>query len=392
VSPAGDLGALRTLAAAALGLVRRTRSGQLGLAQAATVIDPAMLPSPMRAEAAQELEAALRRSSEPLSARDVEKALKGAWRDGPKDVLDDFETEPAVVTPGAQVHRGVFDGSPVAVKVLRPGLPEIVRADLATAEALAGPLGAALPRSNARALLAEVRERVMDELDLEHEGQALRTFSRAVRGEDAVTVPRAIGELTHPGVLVCAWVDGTTVAERPPDDAVAFIRRFVAALGRAARNGVVHADPEPANVLLDGEGTLAFVDLGATRRIDPERYATALRALRAFTDGDDDTCAEAIESLGWLSREPALRAVALGRELAAPFLEGPVLLDAAALGDLADAALGRIAEVAELAGEVTVRPEDLWPLRSVATAVATIARLGVTADWPQLVLGALEDR
>ena len=80
------------------------------------------------------------------------------------------------------MHRGLLDAEAVAVKVLRPGLATSVRQDLALLELLAAPLGSAFPGIDPAAASAEFRERVIEELDLEHEAEVQRLFHRALRG------------------------------------------------------------------------------------------------------------------------------------------------------------------------------------------------------------------
>ena len=110
-----------------LRLARSAPSGRVLLAQLAAGIDPAWIPRPWGDDLASEFEGARQTALEPLSAKQVEQILKGAWGTRPRDELDHLETEPAAVTPTSQVHRGTLDGSPVAVKVLRPGLARSVR-------------------------------------------------------------------------------------------------------------------------------------------------------------------------------------------------------------------------------------------------------------------------
>ena len=114
------------------------------------------------------------------------------------------------VTPISQVHRGVLDGTPVAVKVLRPGLASSVRQDLALLEGLIAPLGAAFPAIDAGAILHEVRERVLDELDLENEAVAQRRFHRALaQPPRADRCPRrSPGSRTR----TCSSVSGSTAS------------------------------------------------------------------------------------------------------------------------------------------------------------------------------------
>ena len=100
------------------------------------------------------------------------------------------------MTPGAQVHRGSLDGKPVAVKVLRPGLAASVRQDMALLELLAGPLGSAFPGIDPAAATREFRERVLEELDLEHEAEVQRLFHRALRGHPFLSVPAPVTRLS----------------------------------------------------------------------------------------------------------------------------------------------------------------------------------------------------
>ena len=90
-----------------------------------------------------------------------------------------------------------------------------MRSELGLADALLRPLGAAFPRIEPAALLAEARERILDELDLEHEGSTQRSFHRALRRHPSLFVPAVHGALTHERVLVSDWVDGRPVLEAP---------------------------------------------------------------------------------------------------------------------------------------------------------------------------------
>ena len=63
-------------------------------------------------------------------------------------------------------------------------------------------------------MAAEIRERLGDELDYEHEAQAQRAFARAWRGHPFVVVPDVVTSLSRERVLVTEWVDGTRVRGR----------------------------------------------------------------------------------------------------------------------------------------------------------------------------------
>ena len=64
------------------------------------------------------------------------------------------------------------------------------------------------PGMDAKAMIAEIRERLTDELDYEHEAQQHRAFARTWRGHPFIYVPAVVTELSTEHVLVSEWVDG----------------------------------------------------------------------------------------------------------------------------------------------------------------------------------------
>jgi predicted unusual protein kinase regulating ubiquinone biosynthesis (AarF/ABC1/UbiB family) len=373
-----------------LRLARSAPSGRVLLARIAGGIDLEWIPRPWGDAIAVELAAAQAGAREAVSARRIEQALCEAWGARPADELDDFDRDPVAVTATRQVHRGVLDGAPVAVKVLRPGLARSVRQDLALLDALLAPLGAAFPALDARAVLGEFRERVLDEIDLEQEATAQRRFHRALRGHATLMVPAPVMRLAHAGVLVSEWVDGTPLSQAADrDPAAAQLVRF--ALGATAA-GIVHADPDPEDVLVLPDGRLAILGFGAWCEVDRDRVVLATAAFDAFLERDVDAFARAVEGLGWLPADRAPVALdvierALG-DLAGP---GPVRLDQDAVLGARNRLIDQPDAVVELILHGALPPQDLWPARGVARLFGTIARVGATGDWRELIGDALHD-
>lgn len=387
--PPQEFARLDALLNVGLGLARRAPSGRLLLARIADSIDLEWIPRPWGDEIAGELEAALAEAGEPLSGRDVHRVLRDAWGCAPQDELDDLDTDPVAVTPGAQVHRGLMDGEAVAVKVLRPGLAGSVRQDLALLELLAAPLGSAFPGVDPGAVTGEFRERVLEELDLEHEAEVQRRFHRALRGHPFLSVPAPIMRLCHESVLVSEWADGVSLWDAPDAD-VAAARLIAFGVGAPVSIGVSHADLHPDNVVVRPDGGLVILDFGATRRVDRERAAAAVEVLDAVVGGDGAALGAAMASLGWLPAEHGPAAAQLARhalgELGEP---GRARLDGAAVVAARLRALQRPELIGELLLAGSPPPEDLWPARGFAVMMATIARVGATGDWPALLRAAL---
>jgi predicted unusual protein kinase regulating ubiquinone biosynthesis (AarF/ABC1/UbiB family) len=366
---------LLTLTRAAVALARPTPSFQLALAAAQPLVAPELVGETW----AREMADAARRAGEPMERRAVERALRDV-----RDELEDIEWDPAAVTPTSQVHRATVDGDAVAVKVVRPGVAESRRSDLRVIDGLAGPLGAAVPGLEVGAVLRELRERLAEELDPEHEGDTARRLARALRGHPTLTVPMPVSRLTTDRVLVSEWMDGRPLA--PDGDggraaAEAVVRFHVG----SARFGLVHADPHPEHVLALGDGRFAFLDAAASRSVDAGRVDLGVAALDALRAGDAAALGEALQALGWLPAAAGPDALALAQELAPELLGGECVLDVALLVRMRDRVLGRLDAIAGLVLQARVAPEDLWPLRMLLGIGLVLAPLGVRADW--LALG-----
>ncbi|MDQ3608979.1 MAG: AarF/ABC1/UbiB kinase family protein, partial [Actinomycetota bacterium] len=344
-------------------------STRLALAHLAGVLPPgadAELPSDLR----RRLHAAADDGRVPMPPDHVERQLCEAWGsiDG---VLDELDPEPVAVRPGGQVHRGVHDDAPVAVKIRRPGLAPAVRGDLVLVEQAARMVAGAVPGIDVGGLLGEVRARVLDGFDLEHEASVQRSFARALRSSERFVVGRPVSELSAETALVTPWVDGTPLVALADDDRNAAARlgaahALVAFHLGAGRFGTVHADPDPRDALLTPDGRLAILDFGAVAHVPADRVELATAVLDALARRDGPGLARALDALGWLpgaTADDGAILLRLAERVLGPFLDGPSVLDVDAVGDIVERAGRAGPEAAALVQRARIQPQDLWPLR-----------------------------
>jgi predicted unusual protein kinase regulating ubiquinone biosynthesis (AarF/ABC1/UbiB family) len=254
-------------------------SGRVLLARLAELIDPSWIPPPRRERLWPKLEAAHEEATRPIPLATIAQILRDAWDGPPQNELRSFDQQPVAVTPTSQVHRGTLhDGSDVAIKLMRPGLPATVRQDLALADGLTVPLADAFPGIDSGALFAELRERVMDELDLEHEAAVQRRFHRALRGHPFLSVPAPVTRLSHPAVLVSHWAEGVPLSTLQEAERTQAANRLVAFIIGGFQEGMIHCDPNLDDVLVRSDGGLELLDFGATATI-PEDVLWPARAV-----------------------------------------------------------------------------------------------------------------
>ena len=176
----------------------------------------------------------------------------------PERAFATWDPEPIAAASIGQVHRAItHDGRAVAVKVQYPGIAETIEADLGNVALLRRMLKITAPIQDVDALLAELRERVTEELDYRREARTSRC-SPLLRGHPTIGVPGIVAELSTRRVVTSDLADGARFAElvtwsqAERDLAAETIYRFVfRSLYEAhAFNG----DPHPGNYLFPPAG------------------------------------------------------------------------------------------------------------------------------------------
>jgi serine/threonine protein kinase len=219
-----------------------------------------------------------------------------------RDLFDDIAEEPFALTALGQVHRAcTSDGDDVAVKVQRPGAAEAVEGGLRNLGLVSPIVKQLAPGLDAGAVLAEIRERIADELDYEVQAQHQRRIERRFRGHPHVHVPRVHTDISTRRMLVTEYAHGRRAdaglpeGERDRAGEIAF--RFF--LGLAWRDGIVAGDPDPDNCLIGSDGRLCVLDFGLLRDRDPASVAGERDGMRALAEGDADRAMAALTELGY---------------------------------------------------------------------------------------------
>src|SRR5919109_61566 len=184
------------------------RGAAMKMGQLASFIDTEYLPAEYR-ELYQEKLATLRTSAPAMPWSKVRKVLDEEYDEPCEDLFREIEHEAFAAASIGQVHRAVLpDGRRVAVKIQYPGIDAALRADLSNAGMILRLAKAIAPGLDAKAVAEELRERVLEELDYEHEAQNQRAFSRAYRGHPFIYVPDVVTRLSRNRVLVTEYIEG----------------------------------------------------------------------------------------------------------------------------------------------------------------------------------------
>ncbi len=185
------------------------KGGAMKMGQALSIFEAA-LPEEAAAPYREAL-TKLQDAAPPMEAAVVRRVLDEQFGRRWPERFREFEETPAAAASIGQVHRGVWhDGRAVAVKVQYPGAGQALLADFTQLSRLARLFSRLSPGIEMKPLLAELRERVLEELDYTLEADAQRGFAAAYGGDPDIAVPRVVA--SAPKVIVSEWLDGTPLA------------------------------------------------------------------------------------------------------------------------------------------------------------------------------------
>jgi predicted unusual protein kinase regulating ubiquinone biosynthesis (AarF/ABC1/UbiB family) len=266
----------------------------------------------------------LQESNPGMPWRNAERVLRTELGPGWRSRFERFDERPVAAASIGQVHRAVWEGRDVAVKIQYPGVREAILSDV-RAFSLASRAAALVARGVAMPpLVRELRTRLLEELDYEREAANQRRFAEAYPPDDAeVAVPRVMHATSR--VLVQTWLAGVPLARVATDGsqqqrnrAGELYQRFL--LGGPARCGLLHTDPHPGNFRLLDDGRLGVLDFGSCLALPGGLPRTFGRLITALLAGDDDDVLRALREEG-LVRPGADLEVAKLRDYLAPFSE-----------------------------------------------------------------------
>ena len=198
-----------------------------------------------------------------------------------------FEREPVAAASIGQVHRAsLTDGTPVMVKVQRPGVAEAVETDLRFVDDLAGVIHGRVPAVRRYALPQFAREFadiLHDELDYTVEAHNAEVMAELLSDNSSITMPRVIADQTTRRVLTTERLTGTrldpeSLRARGFDPRQIAERYALAILEMIFEHGFFHGDPHQGNVVVLDDGRVGFIDLGMVGRL-PSGSVRELREL-----------------------------------------------------------------------------------------------------------------
>jgi ubiquinone biosynthesis protein len=215
----------------------------------------------------------------------------------PFEVFRELEKEPFASASIAQVHRArLQDGTPVVLKVRRPGIREKIEADVRILEQLAALLEAENPearRYQPVAIVGHFARSIERELDLALEARNIERFAANFAEDPIIVIPKVYNEWTSAVMNVQEQIVGILGNDIAAVQAAGLDRKLLAARGAATVlrmiliDGFFHADPHPGNVYFLPGNRIAIVDFGMVGRLSPLRRNQVIDLLAGLARLDE---------------------------------------------------------------------------------------------------------
>jgi ubiquinone biosynthesis protein len=229
-------------------------------------------------------------------------------------VFRSFDVTPVASASVAQVHFAELpDATPVAVKVLRPNIGDVIEHDLAlmrTAAALVDRLWREGRRLRPREVVAEFDKTIHDELDLMREAANCAQLRRNFRLSPLLRVPEVYWDWTASEILVMERMAGIPIGRIADLVAAGVDLKRLARAGveifftQVFRDGFFHADMHPGNIFVGidaaNHGKYVALDFGIMGTLSERDKSYLAKNFLAFFRRDSHRVAMTHVESGWV--------------------------------------------------------------------------------------------
>lgn len=263
---------------------------------------------------------------QPFPGSEARAIIEHAYGRPTNEIFRSFDETPLASASIAQVHTAeTFDGRSVIVKVLRPGIKDVIGRDVSllyTIAELAERYWKDGRRLRPGEVVAEFEKTIYDELDLMREAANASQLRRNFQNSSLLYVPEIDWPLSRRNVMVMERIHGTPISNIDALREKGIDMKKLSESGveifftQVFRHNFFHADMHPGNIFVGDDGRYMAVDFGIMGTLNPQDQRYLAENFLAFFQRDYRRVAELHVESGWVPRgtrvdefESAIRSV-----------------------------------------------------------------------------------
>ena len=243
----------------------------------------------------------------PISTKEILKVIESEFNKPVGEIFESFSEQSIAAASLGQVHRAVFNGEDVVVKVLRPGIEKLIYTDLRILRMIVDFMFWVFPVHEVKILeiiIQEFSKIIREEIDLFKEAENAIRFRENFKENKNVIIPEVYLELNKRRVLVLKYYKGVKI------DQIDELQKLNLDIKKILENliliyshqvlidGIFHADPHPGNILVDDEGRIILLDFGMVIKIDEATKRELAKTAIAGANRKYDELIEGLSRLG----------------------------------------------------------------------------------------------
>jgi ubiquinone biosynthesis protein len=248
----------------------------------------------------------------PHAYAEVEKVFKREFKRAPEECYKSFEKEALAAASLGQVHVAYLqDGHKVAVKILYPGIREIIRTDMIIVRMAIRVYKWFVPVDSIENAYHSLVDLLKRETDYLHEARCMKRMADNFKDQEDILFPSVVDELTTRDVLTMTFMEGVKITNFEAFQELGIDRKQVATrliqafYKQMFIDRFFHADPHPGNFLVqlgdDGRPRIVVLDFGAISEAKDNLIDGLLDVVQGMFTGEADKLIDGFLTMGFVA-------------------------------------------------------------------------------------------
>ena len=214
-----------------------------------------------------------------------------------EEIYSEFDETPLGSASIGQVYKATLKetGQEVAVKIQKPGIYDIIVADVKILVNLAGKADKYITKTrtyNLPAIMKEFERSIFKELNYMEEVMNIQKVTNNFKEDESIYIPQAFRDYSTSKVITMELVDGYEIADLFDNQIEGIDNKEIAKIGvqsflkQILLDGFFHADPHPGNMFVTKDGKVAYIDWGMVGVITEEFRGNLAQMILILLSGD----------------------------------------------------------------------------------------------------------